>query len=167
MADGLRFLHSQVPIIVHGDVNGVSSVPISRQLSLQRSIQRNVAINGRGEAVLRNFGLWSLLVEGQPSRHQLPVSFPWASNPFSSVRPSAESDVYSFGMLVFHIYCNTQPMEGQYPGAIQVLSAILAGQRPKRQEVTRLDFTEHTWNIVQSFWAHEKEKRLEITAWHL
>ncbi|EJD51686.1 kinase-like protein [Auricularia subglabra TFB-10046 SS5] len=69
------------------------------------------------------------------------------------------SDVYSVGMLAFHVYADKEVMIGLFPGAIQAAAALMSGRRPGRGEITREDFTEDLWGTVQWCWAHDKEKR--------
>ncbi|EJD51671.1 hypothetical protein AURDEDRAFT_181857 [Auricularia subglabra TFB-10046 SS5] len=73
------------------------------------------------------------------------------------------SDVYSFGMLAFHVYCDREPMKALYPGAIQVAAALLSGRRPERSEISRAEFSNSLWDLVQRCWAHDKAKRPSAT----
>lgn len=72
---------------------------------------------------------------------------------------SPKCDVYSFGMLVFYMFSDKEPMIDSYPGAIQVVAALLARHRPDRSEITRSDFPDDLWVTVQRCWAHAQEKR--------
>ncbi|KAG8895894.1 hypothetical protein FRB99_000290 [Tulasnella sp. 403] len=83
---GLRYLHSQKPApIVHGDL-----------------ICRNVVINDKGDAVLRNFGLWSLHEDHAPRRRRSFIGG-FIADLFDPRLPSTDADVYFFGRLSLEI----------------------------------------------------------------
>lgn len=149
VARGLLYLHQSG--IVHGNLH-----------------PRNVLLSEDGVVKVSDFGLGEIIPdEGSTSMrpafarekamHRSPET-----HAGDSLSPA--SDVYSFGMLVFHAYCDKEPMVERYPGAIQVVAALLAGHRPLRGEIVRVDFSTQVWEVVQQCWSPAKEKRLAMAA---
>ncbi|EJD51683.1 kinase-like protein [Auricularia subglabra TFB-10046 SS5] len=144
ISEGLEYLHGRG--IIHGNLH-----------------LGNVLLSENHSAMLSEFGLAEIIPdEGTTSMrsafcrekamHRAPEI-----HMGESLAPS--SDVYSFGMLAFHLYCDGEPMRALYPGAIHVAAALLSGRRPGRNEITRADFSDSLWDLVQWCWAHKKAKR--------
>ena len=94
IAQGMRFLHAADPQIIHSDLKA-----------------QNILIDRRFRAKVTDFGL--------SQKKQLGA----AGTPFwmaqellrGDTTNTAESDVYSFGMVLFEIYSYQDPYEGENP----------------------------------------------------
>ncbi|KAG8903243.1 hypothetical protein FRB99_003560 [Tulasnella sp. 403] len=119
-AEALCFLHSRQPEIVHGDVSDV-----------------NVMVNTHGEAMLRNFGLWTLLgnKEGQGDDANPDASQYTAPEVLADGTFTTQGDVFSFGRLALEVLT----LE---PGAPKVPDAL--------------------WNTLNSCWEYVPDERPEL-----
>ncbi|KII88740.1 hypothetical protein PLICRDRAFT_41961 [Plicaturopsis crispa FD-325 SS-3] len=71
--------------------------------------------------------------------------------------PTFQSDVYSFGMLVYQVYSGRHPFQGM--SAAKIIMAVMADQRPERPVALVSD---ELWSLVQQCWSTEPRKRPRI-----
>eukprot|EP00928_Gymnodinium_smaydae_P016295 TRINITY_DN16089_c1_g2_i1.p1 TRINITY_DN16089_c1_g2~~TRINITY_DN16089_c1_g2_i1.p1 ORF type:complete len:744 (+),score=54.73 TRINITY_DN16089_c1_g2_i1:315-2234(+) len=103
---GLMYLHTREPVVTHGDLK-----------------PSNVMIEQRGEechAKLLDFGLARLLKRGVSMRGG---SYRWlAPEMLIDRRPSAEGDIYSFGLLLFFVCTSEVPFKHLKEAALKARS---------------------------------------------
>lgn len=147
VAQGLKYLHNSG--VTHGNLH-----------------TRNVLLSGDQTVQLSDFGLSEVIPdEGTTSMRSAfcrEKAMHRAPEAHMGEPLSATGDIYSLGMLGFYMFADKEPMIGLYPGAVQVAAALLSGRRPTRGEITRSDFSDNLWTIVQHCWAHDKKKRPSV-----
>ncbi|KIJ05048.1 hypothetical protein PAXINDRAFT_50441, partial [Paxillus involutus ATCC 200175] len=120
---GICYLHSQK--VVHGDLSG-----------------SNVLISGDGRACLSDFGLstTSQEVSDASQTPSFPVNIRWVAPELlleqeegtpTSCFPSQETDIYSFGSIMFQVLTGKLPFHGIRRVA-QIVLLVSRGQRPQR-----------------------------------
>jgi len=113
IARGARFLHAADPKIIHGDLKAA-----------------NVLVDGRFRAKIADFGLSAkkkcLGATGTPYWMAPELLRRESGN-------SAESDVYSFGIILYELYSRQDPYEGENP--TRVLDEIVDKKINKRPPV--------------------------------
>jgi len=113
IARGARFLHAADPKIIHGDLKAA-----------------NVLVDGRFRAKIADFGLSAkkkcLGASGTPYWMAPELLRRESGN-------SAESDVYSFGIILYELYSRQDPYEGENP--TRVLNEIVDKKINKRPPV--------------------------------
>ena len=113
IARGARFLHAADPKIIHGDLKAA-----------------NVLVDGRFRAKIADFGLSGkkkcLGASGTPYWMAPELLRRESGN-------SAESDVYSFGIILYELYSRQDPYEGENP--TRVLNEIVDKKINKRPPV--------------------------------
>ena len=113
IARGARFLHAADPKVIHGDLKAA-----------------NVLVDGRFRAKIADFGL-------SAKRKCMGASgTPYWMAPELLRKESmntAESDVYSFGILLYELYSRKDPYEGEHPSV--VLDGIVNKRINKRPPV--------------------------------
>jgi len=109
---GLRYLHSEKPCVIHGDLKA-----------------QNVLVDSRFRAKVANFGLSQkkLLSTNGNSFWMAPELLQGIS------MATMSSDVYSFGILLYEVYSRQDPYEGE--GVIQVLRDVADPTINKRPPV--------------------------------
>ena len=105
VADGMQFLHSRRPPIVHRDLKS-----------------HNVLLDGRGQAKLCDFGLVNTreVTAGTPN-YMAPELF--EAKPFST-----SVDVFAFGVLLNELWAREVPWDGYTP--FEIRGKVTAGERP-------------------------------------
>jgi len=92
MANGLRYLHNQTPIIVHGDLK-----------------PRNVLISDQGTAQLCDFGLSRVFSELSKSCQMTTTTTPGFTTRYAAYEvivkeiKTMKSDIYAFGCTCIHV----------------------------------------------------------------
>lgn len=112
VAQGLRFLHSANPQVVHGDLKA-----------------QNVLIDTNFCAKVTDFGL-------SGKRHNGAVGTPYWMSPelLSGESPnSTASDIYAYGMIIYEIYSGREPYDGEVYE--EVIKNILDPRIRKRPQV--------------------------------
>ncbi|EJD49791.1 kinase-like protein [Auricularia subglabra TFB-10046 SS5] len=149
VASGLSYLHDSG--IVHGNLH-----------------PRNVLMTEFGTAMLSDFALNGIIPHDGSNTMRPPFgrmrAMHRAPEEHMGAPPSMLGDVYSFGMLVFTVFCDDEPMIDQYPSPIQAAAALMAGWRPDCDEICRDDFSERMWTMVQWCWAHDPQMRPSVRA---
>ncbi|KAG8949025.1 hypothetical protein FRC04_009099 [Tulasnella sp. 424] len=151
VAFGLAYLHSRVPLVVHGDMK-----------------PDNVLIDGAGNAVIIDFGL-STIVEDDPtlatSLAGISSSLQGAGNPRwmapelsmeECCTRSPSTDVYSFGCVALQIYTGEIPFK-DVP-TFRIIYALIQGQKPlaKREDYPNTDLSSPSldwfYDLLVSCW---------------
>ncbi|EJD51705.1 kinase-like protein [Auricularia subglabra TFB-10046 SS5] len=150
VASALCYLHTNVgDIIIHGDLH-----------------VDNVLISDNGCALLSDFGLSRIVPEGNSSSLYRGDSSDFrigrvvyeAPELHDGERKSWATDVFAFGMLIFHTYAGKQPF-GAAQNYLTAVVALYRGNRPARREITRDDFSDELWGLVQRCWHHCPRER--------
>ncbi|KAM6502910.1 Protein kinase-like domain containing protein, partial [Amanita muscaria] len=158
---GLQYLHTFEPEIVHGDVKAV-----------------NVLINDRYEARLCDFGLGRFLVDTtlwRTTATQAGGSLRWMSPELITGKqstPTKESDMYAYAMtcyvskgcsagihvfnVIFRKFFRAVPFKSVRNEANLIHNVIVEKQRPEHVESSDLD---DMWDIITKCWAEEPEDR--------
>ncbi|OJA09216.1 hypothetical protein AZE42_00669 [Rhizopogon vesiculosus] len=140
VANGLRYLHSQST--VHGDLTGA-----------------NVLVCAQGRAHLADFGLSIILKEHDMVSHSVTGAARWAAPELFSFSEdetpgnflSLQSDMYSFGSIMFQILSGTIPYH-KLLGNNQVIGAIIKGSKPPRPEDPQIRISDQHWDFIQECW---------------
>lgn len=155
VAQGIEYLHTLDPPVVHGDL-----------------CCDNVLVSETGSALLTDFGL-----SGRVSGNDAPISDfddmvvrPRYSAPElfgndEDISRSPATDVFAFGMVVVEAYTGEPPfphLTGSTSHA-KIIAAIVAGERPKRTEITRDDFPDYLWDLIEECWASDPDERPSIS----
>jgi len=106
VAEGMRFLHSAKPKVIHGDLKAA-----------------NVLMDGGFRAKVADFGLKDEGCSGTPY---------WMAPELlrGESKNSTSTDVFSFGILLFEVYSRKDPYEGEDPA--KVLHQIVDKKHQKR-----------------------------------
>lgn len=166
VASGLSYLHAQNPPIIHGDLKG-STVFVS---------------SASGAALLTDIGVAAI---PQPpdwgfhgvddARWMAPELMDTTLRPESSAADSmgtpdatvpmtAESDVYSFGMLSYEMHTRARPFASTTWTA-SIVVHIVEGKRPPRPSAEQSpQLTDAVWQLIQLCWAQDYRKRPHIDA---
>ncbi|EJD51551.1 kinase-like protein [Auricularia subglabra TFB-10046 SS5] len=146
VAEGLAHLHSLG--LVHGNLH-----------------PRNILISSTGTARITEY----CMIEHVPDENSGSMRPSFLREKVVFVAPeinsgasrSPRTDVYSFGMLIFYAYCERPPMADR-PGAIQAVAALMSGERPKKDEIKRADFSKELWELASLCWAQDPATRPEM-----
>ncbi|KZO99033.1 kinase-like protein, partial [Calocera viscosa TUFC12733] len=158
IAQGLDYLHSLRPPIIHGDLRG-----------------KNILVRLSGHACLADFGLSRALIVAQTNESSESSgssstrgNVRWMSperlllenygmTAVTSFTPAA--DVYSFGMVLYEVFAGREPFY-ETGNHLLVFQAVERGDRPAHpgDNAARLGLGEELWTIAQDCW---RESRLE------
>ncbi|KAF8548432.1 kinase-like protein [Imleria badia] len=147
VASGLQYLHWQS--IVHGDLSG-----------------SNVLIDANGRARIADFGLSTILDEigstfatsstGKPRgtlRWAAPELLDLVDHGDAKTQhtgPTTQSDIYSFGGIMFQILSGKVPYH-YYSRDMQIVAAIFKGETTTRPDNPRV--TDNRWGFIQRCWS--------------
>ncbi|KAH8833074.1 kinase-like domain-containing protein [Flagelloscypha sp. PMI_526] len=149
IANGLEYLHSFSPPIVHGDVRGA-----------------NILVQDDLTCCLADFGL-ARISDTQPltgsstsapqgsARWCAPEVFAPESFPDA---PKEKRDVFAFACTVVEIYSGKAPF-AQIPTEYQVLVEIPKGKRPLRP----VCLPSELWMLVERCWPHRPSERISMS----
>ena len=114
IARALAYLHSRVPPVAHGDIKSA-----------------NVLLDIHGTPLLADFGLARTAIAslGIISVGGIGTMAWLAPELFDDYPPSAASDMYSFGCLLYELFVRTRPWAGCTPAVI--VGAVSRGRRPE------------------------------------
>ncbi|KIL64004.1 hypothetical protein M378DRAFT_163713 [Amanita muscaria Koide BX008] len=142
--NGLHYLHTSQPEIVHGDIKA-----------------DNVLINNRREACLCDFGLSRFLIDNtlwKTTATQAGGTLRWMAPELfeDATTPTKESDIYAYAMTCYEILSGDIPFKS-VPNEVVIIKKVTEGQRPDRIESFHSDFM---WDIITRCWEQEPEGRL-------
>lgn len=144
VASALAHIHNEH--MVHGDIH-----------------MKNILISGEGRALLCDFGLAKRRRDtpsGDIEYATIPEGVPVYIAPerHAGAPRSPASDVFAFGMLCLQTYSGVRPLS-MCPNDMAIILALDKGERPSRDEVSRPDFTDEMWQLVQRCWAQDPTER--------
>ncbi|EJD44358.1 kinase-like protein [Auricularia subglabra TFB-10046 SS5] len=152
VACALHYLHTRQNPIIHGDL-----------------YIDNVLVASGGLAKLSDFGMSTIVSPDDPNLPTLPggpADYLLARAAYEAPERHGDphaprsfaTDVFAFGMLVFHVYAGRRPF-ADLPNDAAVIVEIFKGQRPERSEITRGDFPDALWELIQECWSQNPEDR--------
>lgn len=147
---GLQYLHANN--VIHGDFNGP-----------------NVLINGDGSACIADFGLslmysevisasqvsWTSNLKGNV-RWMAPELFVLECEDGSLVRPSEQSDIFSFGGIMLQVLTNKIPYY-YLQNDPAIILAIHKKEKPYRSRYPVL--LERHWQFIEQCWSTDPRDR--------
>lgn len=157
ISNGLLYLHSSSPPVVHGDIHPVRSLRSLLEHPLSDlSEQGNLVINEQGLLQICDFGRSRIVASGAmgssgPGR--LRFLAPEADMGYEAFNPTHPSDVYSFALTIFALGARTKPFEGL--GELAAAKAALLGERPARPASLgplSPSSTEALWRLMTDMW---------------
>ncbi|KAG1728736.1 kinase-like protein [Suillus paluster] len=139
---GLQYLHSCS--VVHGDLTG-----------------SNVLISSDGRAHLSDFGLSVIVVEfvgtsyftsalSGTVRWTAPELLAIPEEDSATIIPTSQSDIYSFGCIMFQVLTGKAPYS-EFKRDAQVVVAISLGTKPLRSESPAI--IDHHWGFILNCWS--------------
>ncbi|KAF8064122.1 kinase-like domain-containing protein, partial [Lyophyllum atratum] len=157
IAEGLEYLHTMQPAIVHGDLKAV-----------------NILITDTHRACLADFGL-STASDSQALRlssfssNQTGGTPRWTAPELldgSQATNSIKSDVYAFACVCYEVFSGNIPfhdVNSDYP----VILKVMKGQRPARPLhcepwktlCAPLGLDDSLWDVIQRCWGMDPDKR--------
>jgi len=146
---GLMYMHDQK--IIHGDLKGV-----------------NILIDSDGNARLTGFNLVTLASEhstiASPPRTDGVI--PWMSPELlypakfglKNNHPTAKSDVYALGMVVYEVLSGLAPFSTHRDP--EVVFMVIGGERPERPQGEAGElFTDEIWEVLELCWKQQPNDR--------
>ncbi|KDQ11693.1 hypothetical protein BOTBODRAFT_113994, partial [Botryobasidium botryosum FD-172 SS1] len=140
IAEGLKYLHTHDPIVVHGDLKA-----------------NNVFISDAGEARIGDFGLSQKLMEDASriigTSFYAAGTFRWQAPELlidEQARRSIFSDIFAFGRTIVELFTQDVPFSNLSDGLL--LISTLEGKlplRPAQEEVIRRGLDDRMWRIVE------------------
>ncbi|KZV88718.1 kinase-like protein [Exidia glandulosa HHB12029] len=148
VAEGLEYMHTRAPSIVHGDVRAHS-----------------VVVFADGNAALWNF---DFRPEADPASgfdrtaFEHPSQNRWASpERLLFGEYNAPSDVWGFGMFMWELFSGRVPFDNLGGLGTKIFDAILDLHLPERPDHAQLDNA--VWGIITSCWQRQPAARLCIS----
>ncbi|KAG9042334.1 hypothetical protein FS837_011014, partial [Tulasnella sp. UAMH 9824] len=168
VAEGLLYLHTRDPPIVHADIKGVSRSDMferlrggSTQLSLSL-LQYNVLVSDSGRAMLCDFGN-SVTLADDPTGLTTPNvgqgTTRWIAPEVLLGEPaSSKADVYSFAILALEIMSDKLPYYKLQVHAAVIL-AKARGKVPSRESYPELPAMDPFWPLLMQCWDSDADAR--------
>ncbi|KIM91557.1 hypothetical protein PILCRDRAFT_763184 [Piloderma croceum F 1598] len=154
IAEGLHYLHTFEPSIIHGDLKGV-----------------NILITDSHRACLADFGLAttkdskSFVVNSTTTmrvagtlRWQAPELFDPCADDTACVS-SLASDVYAFACVCYEMFSGEVPFH-DIRNDYRVMNSVMLGKRPTRPSHDMCGLDDEIWCIIESCWTHKPIERL-------
>jgi len=156
IAEGLQYLHTLKPSIIHGDLKGL-----------------NILVTPAGRACLADFGLATArdskpIIMSSMSSNRATGTLRWQApellNPESDEvdgRNSTASDVYAFACVCYEIFSGELPFH-EMPRDYSVILAVMQGKRPRRQshDLCRIrGLNNDMWNLIELCWTDRPSDR--------
>ncbi|KAF9449619.1 kinase-like protein [Macrolepiota fuliginosa MF-IS2] len=144
LSSALRYLHSQQPPIVHGDVKGT-----------------NIFISGGHQLLLSDIGMTTPFLNPEVSAEwNLSENCRWQA-PELLIQDNGSAlrtpcDVWSFGMTALHVFTGNKPFDHIHVTPT-VLMNITAGAIPQRPAMEVID--DDLWEILQNCWKFDPSMR--------
>lgn len=121
------------------------------------ALQGNVLVAADGHALLADFGLSTLIPDGDGGNARGKLLYIAPELHECQAPRSSKTDVFAFGVLIWEVFSGRPPFPGL--SAVAAMLAICQRRRPARQEITRDDFTDDLWRLVNDCWAHAPSAR--------
>jgi serine/threonine-protein kinase len=121
----------------------------------------NILLTGKGEAKVADFGLAQLTLQGEKvalTQVGITMGTPLYMSPeqVNGKLVDARSDLYSFGVMAYHMLAGKPPFQGETPLAVAVQH--LNAERPSLKAV-RPDLPDAVCNFVMKLMAKKREDR--------
>ncbi|KIJ11669.1 hypothetical protein PAXINDRAFT_118855 [Paxillus involutus ATCC 200175] len=145
IADGLGYLHSQH--VVHGDLTNT-----------------NVLISDDGSPCIADFGLSFMLLEQEISCTNMIGNVRWAAPELfaewtgRAARPTEESDLYSYGWIMFRVFTGRPPYHW-LTSATAVIASKIRRQDPFRWDPGTTQLPGICMDLIQSLCSFDPKAR--------
>ncbi|KAK7434634.1 hypothetical protein VKT23_020100 [Stygiomarasmius scandens] len=147
IVEGLKYLHSMNPSVIHGDIKGA-----------------NILVNGNGRCCLADFGL-SFVYESKSlataSREAVIGTVPWSApellNPEVPGPNTTASDIYALGCTMYEVASGAIPFS-HVKRAPVIMLYVINGQRPQRP-TNNGSISDGLWNLIESCWTQSPSSR--------
>jgi len=156
IAEGLRYLHTNDPVVVHGDLKCA-----------------NIFISESGEARLADFGLSHLAIQGASSEKN---SDAWhnGGNPrwqapelvkaknYKEAERTAASDMFAFGRVIVEAFTGEVPFAAiRFPPAVvELVRKGTLPDRPTDPRIISLGLDDRIWEIMKDCSQYYPSRRL-------
>jgi serine/threonine protein kinase len=141
VCQGLMFLHSSKPPLIHGDLKAA-----------------NVLVDSKFCAKVADFGALS----GKKAIGACGTPFWMAPELLLGHGNSLKSDVYAFGIMVWEVYARKDPYAGQDPDAVLKQVADVHATPEKRPEIPE-DCPFQVQDIMKAAWHNDPTVRLSFS----
>ncbi|KIM82030.1 hypothetical protein PILCRDRAFT_88827 [Piloderma croceum F 1598] len=150
---GLQYLHSLKPSIIHGDLKGL-----------------NVLVTSSRRACIADFGLATAkdsktLIMSHNSTTKTKGTMRWQApellSPYETQDSSKASDVYGFACVCYEMFSGEVPFY-EDPSDIRVVLSVMQGKRPPRpshQLSGTRGLNDAIWQLVETCWAPDPTER--------
>ncbi|KAG8919378.1 hypothetical protein FRC02_001714 [Tulasnella sp. 418] len=163
--DGLVYLHSRQPPVIHGDLKAVSNAASSYEYNIDYPsvLQSNVLIDNQGHARIADFGLSRVHHDGPTGLTTSTGhvgSFRWMAPELilnDRSKPTAEADIYALTLSALEIYTGKTPYH--HLQQVPFVLAISRRESPQRLHYEPFDPTEHMWQVFEKGWSYEPNQR--------
>jgi hypothetical protein len=161
--EGLLYLHTRSPPVIHGNVNDVSGTHFTTAFTIDSFSQATILVTSSGIALLCNFGSSHIRQEVARGDLASPVGDIRFLPPerLLSSRQDERSDVYSLAMTIYALGVQSKPFE-QLPDVASVVDAVKRGKRPlKRDSLGGLtgNEAEQLWSLITNMWDQDPRRR--------
>ncbi|KAG2342565.1 kinase-like protein [Suillus weaverae] len=164
VAEGLGHLHSEN--VVHGDLHPVCTV-VSVDVALIHKPQGNVLVDGSGHPRLTDFGLATVAGDAESQWGTTTaageLNFRWRAPEVIGIdcgpgRPTFDSDIYSFGGVMFLIVSGTIPWR-ERKNSFHIMCELSQRATPARPD----NIPDDHWNLIQKCWSWDPVGRPKAT----
>ena len=167
--EGIYYLHTRSPPIIHGDLHDVG-IDLLIVYSILIFLKRNVVVSRTGDCMLCDFGLSRIRHEISRTHttiHQGGRERFIAPEIASGIewRINEKSDIYSLAMTIYALGTKSFPFEHIDRGAVACKLAR-EGERPQKPSSLgglTAEETEHLWTLMERMWNHNPQHRPTVS----